>query len=1069
MRIASLLLLALAATGAESLDGRTLELPGGTYAEALRVSLKGGTIRATAPATISGAVTLDALGSGGLDATVIATSLRGVAEDDWRASRPIAGRRRDAQISFPSQAPGTAAERAAWKIGGTDEDWDGFSFQWDGFLRIEHGGTELSTASDDGSRVWLDLDNDGKVDPGEWGVNGWGGGQGTTTRVVHRKLKPGIYRIRVQYEEGGGGNAMSVLWRTKGDTVPVPAEAFRAAAMLAIEGPATLAAPVSGPGNLLLRDGTRLGVAPQVASLTIEGHVALTADLDLTGVDLRFSTDAVLALDGHAVRLGAGLDTGTIDLAGGNLTLGAGRSALRLTGSGTAHVSGEAVVGSLGDGIRVEGGLLRADDRCVGTTVLAAPLTTVLRVADAANGPRDLEAVIDVPAGVPPDLGVGVWRADGQGRWFQRVAPGALAPGLRTVRFALDGMAGLAPEGHGGRWSGDAAADAGAIGLFFFSTAPSAASLAVDARLMPASAAAGAEPRLAELQVPSTARTGMRWEMAVRPEPYPDAPCDPDDFILDLAVVQPDGVIFRVAGFHDEPVTASDRGDIEEFRTAGAPVFHVRFRPRQAGLHRLRLTARWKDRPPLTVDLPGFTADGEPWDGITRVDAQDSRFFSAGGAFVWPAGCNLNSTYDIRSRGALQTKLTPDRGSFTRGAFLERLAAAGGTGCETWLSPWNLGLEWIPKWPGYRGTGRYHPGHAWALDRFLDRAEVLGVRVNLSLFNHGMARAGSGAEEDWEVHPYFRGNGGWLDEPKSLFEDDRAFARQKALFRYLGARYGDSPALLGWKLWAEVNLAQAPRDSVVAWHARASATLGELDPWKHPVTTHWCGDWRNADRDIAAIPTMGYLTIDAYKGDETLIADLLCQSTRDPLRRGLGIASFGKPVLTTEFGGSAGATGIERMRAEHAIGPWAGLVSGHAGSPMLWWFEWIDQEERFGVYGAVNRFIAGEDLRGKEAQCIAPSAYASTALWCRAWSRPGRLLGYLLDQGWGMGGEGRPVAEARVLVGAEVRAGAMTAEWWDADTGAIVTHTEFDHPGGKLELTAPTFSRHLAFKLIRQN
>jgi len=152
-------------------------------------------------------------GSGtALTASFVASSLRGVNEDDWRVTRTITGTRVDTILNQPNQNFGTAAERAANGIGGNDGDWDHFSVQWDGYLRVLTPGTSLLTSSDDGSRVWLDLNDNGLVDPGEWGSNGWGNGQGETMRVVHASLPLGAYRMRVQYEEGDGGNVMRLLW-----------------------------------------------------------------------------------------------------------------------------------------------------------------------------------------------------------------------------------------------------------------------------------------------------------------------------------------------------------------------------------------------------------------------------------------------------------------------------------------------------------------------------------------------------------------------------------------------------------------------------------------------------------------------------------------------------------------------------------------------------------------------------------------------------------------------------------------------------------------------------------------
>lgn len=1063
------------------LDGELITLAPGVTDSSFVIGTKGATFHAEEPATFTGTMALERLGDGGLTASVVAKSLRGVNQDDWRTTQTIAGTRHDPQIDFPTQACGTPADRARFGISGSDTDWDNFSIQWDGWLRVFADGTDLATSSDDGSRMWLDRNGDGKVQPDEWGSNGWGDGQGTTQRTVHHGVAAGTYRIRVQYEEGGGGNSMRMLWNdhTHGTVVGepwriIPLDGLTPAALVAFDGPVTLAGTITGPGTVSCGDGVRVGGTLAVETLRITDMVTLTGDLNPTTTLLDLGTGSRLDLAGHQLtvpRLGG---DGTIALNHGRVILSAGSWSATINGPGELVATGAVRLGGLGDDVRISGGPVRTPERCIARIPLAAPLTTVLPVTEDGSGGRTLEAVIDVPTDAPAGLGVGAWRADRQGRWFQQVHPQRLGPGRHTLRFTLDAEAVLGPEGHRGRWSADAAVGADRVGLFLFADVPSVAPIGVDARLLPIAApGVGGSPRLTDLQLDGVAtdgihaRTGIRWSLGVRPDPYPANPFDPAEFTLELRVTQPNGVVRIFNGFHDEPVQPVDRGDREEFVSTGPASFRVRYRPGQAGRHQLQLTARWRDGRTVVMALPDMLATGAPWDDIVRVDEKDPRFFSAGGKFVWPAGCNLNSTYDVRSRGALQTLLTPDRGSFTREALLARLAAGGGTGCETWLSPWNLGLEWISDWPGFRGTGRYHMGHAWAFDQFLDQAEKLGIRVNVSLFNHGMARDGGGAEEDWRYHPYNKTNGGWLDIPAGLFNDDRAFAQQKQLFRYLAARYGDSPALLGWKLWAEVNLAHAPHDDVVSWHGRASLALHEVDPWNHPVTTHWCGDWHNADLEILALPGMNYGTIDAYHGNETAIAELLNASTRDPLRRSQGLLKTGKPTLVTEFGGSAGGTSQQRMEAEYVIGPWAGLVSGHAGSPMLWWFEWLDQGDRFGIYGAVNRYLAGEDLRGVDAQCVAPQTQGGE-LWCRAWSRPGRMLGYLLDREWGMnGGPGHPITGSSIVISDDAKSGTVHLEWWDADHGKVIAEQTLTHPGGRLAVTVPEFSRHLAFKLWR--
>nr|MBA3687050.1 hypothetical protein [Planctomycetota bacterium] len=446
-------------------------------------------------------------------------------------------------------------------------------------------------------------------------------------------------------------------------------------------------------------------------------------------------------------------------------------------------------------------------------------------------------------------------------------------------------------------------------------------------------------------------------------------------------------------------------------------------------------------------------ASGAASDPYVRIDAADPRYFSLGGDLYWPNGPNLRSVNDARSKDRMRTRLTPDRGIAAYTAFLARAAAGGANAAEVWMSPWNLALEWRADWPGYYGQGRYNEVNAWKLDRVLDLAWERGMRINLVIHNHG--QGSEGADHEWENSAYNIANGGRLKSAAQFFTDEWALAGQERLRRYLVARYADHPAVLGWKLWSEQDLTSGG-DALAGWHQQAAKRWRELDSYDHPITSHWCGDFTHAKADVVA--SLDYVCIDAYHGQDRLITDLLESSTA-------GLAVHRKPTLVTEFGGNwDGAPSDAHMAMEHHCGPWAALVTGHAGAPMLWWFEWIDQHEEWSAYGAIVRFLAGEDLRGG----TKVSLDAGSELWARAISRPGRLLGYLFDRNWArQPAAARARGGERFNVGGSIAAGAMTVEWWDADTGTATGSRRIEHPGGALNLTAPTWRRHLAFKLLR--
>ena len=1034
--------------------------------EPWRIGSDGVVYQAAKPEVLTRPIVFERSGTSGLEATFIARSLRGAREDDWRKTQRIAGTRRDQMVHLPNGACGSEDDRLRFGIAGQPGDWDAFSVQWDGLILIPAGGADLATASDDGSRLWLDRDRDGQAQPEEWGSNGWGNGQGTTLRQVQADVQPGTWAIRLQYEEGGGGNAITLHWRTAGGAwTPVPAAAFARTPVLTVQGPVTFRSPVSGEGELRLGDGAILASAPATGLLAVSGRVALAADLAPDRLRVHLGRDATLALAGRRLACAGLSGSGTVELGGGTLAITASGD-LALRGRGRLETRGDLVLTAIDPEVEIVltgPGSVRSPGRSLVRSNLAAPLATVLELGAVPEDAGTLLVELDGPLA---GAGLMAWRADRHGRWFQRLAEPQLRDGRMGLAIDLSETAEMRPVGHDAAWNALTASESRRAGLLIYADHPLSGTVLADARWLPRRHPTPA-PTLTVLSLPpAQVATGTRVELTALPEPFPQRPLDTDCFALELAVTAPDGTVTTYAGFADQPFHRLDRGDREQLIADGPPRFGVRFRARQAGEHRLRLNARWAGGGSASADLPPLTATGAAWDDIARPDAKDPRFLSAQNRFVWPIGQNLNSTYDVRSRSCLATKLTPDRGSYTREAFLARLIAAGGTGAETWLSPWNLGLEWTDAWAGFHGAGKPNLGNAWALDRYLDLAERHGMRVVLSIFNHGQGRDGSGAEDDWPHHPWRKANGGWLDGPPGLFEDTRALRAQSDLFRYLAARWGDSPAVLTWKLWAEVNLVHAPLPSVRTWHEQAAALFARHDPWRHPVTTHWCGDYNNADPEISALPGIGMLTIDAYHGEGSSIADLLGRSTRDAKRGGGGLASYGKPVLVTEYGGSPGATTPPRLQAELAIGGWSAFVHGHAGTPLMWWFEWIDQGSRYGQFGALRRYTDGEDLRDPAARTVAPSA---GRLWCRAWQRPGRMLGYVLDPAWAAQGTVEAEVENSTLDFGEAAAGAMRLEWWDADLGTVRASHDIVHPGGALRLNVPTFRRHLAFKFWRKN
>jgi hypothetical protein len=147
----------------------------------------------------------------GLTASFVAQSLRGIASQaDWRTTQAISGTRVDEYPVFKKNGWGTLADVGLGAGNGADDNWDNFSVQWDGFISNSVP-LKFATISDDDSRIWIDVNTNGTfaTTAPEYFSNNWGGnGQGATVGAVTSVIPPGMYAIRMQYEDGGGDNSL---------------------------------------------------------------------------------------------------------------------------------------------------------------------------------------------------------------------------------------------------------------------------------------------------------------------------------------------------------------------------------------------------------------------------------------------------------------------------------------------------------------------------------------------------------------------------------------------------------------------------------------------------------------------------------------------------------------------------------------------------------------------------------------------------------------------------------------------------------------------------------------------
>ena len=88
-----------------------------------------------------------------------------------------------------------------------------FSVQWDGVIEVPDDGIRLNTLSENGSRLWIDLDGDGNIQSDrEVFNNGWGIAHDPEVGLPSPPLTAGRYTFRVQYESDSRNSHVKLIW-----------------------------------------------------------------------------------------------------------------------------------------------------------------------------------------------------------------------------------------------------------------------------------------------------------------------------------------------------------------------------------------------------------------------------------------------------------------------------------------------------------------------------------------------------------------------------------------------------------------------------------------------------------------------------------------------------------------------------------------------------------------------------------------------------------------------------------------------------------------------------------------
>jgi hypothetical protein len=259
--------------------------------------------------------------------------------------------------------------------------------------------------------------------------------------------------------------------------------------------------------------------------------------------------------------------------------------------------------------------------------------------------------------------------------------------------------------------------------------------------------------------------------------------------------------------------------------------------------------------------------------------------------------------------------------------MLRSLAAHGGNFFRTWVSAFNLPIDWKKGFNSTRYTPSdeyFNPSAIKKMDRLMDLTDSLHVYIMLTL--------GQGASSIRD--------GGFSPTSADFFVNPKSKERYKNRLRYFIARWGYSTSIGAWELFNEVDNVQfgnknkpISADSIVQWHDEMSAYIKQTDPYNHLVTTSI------SHRDLKGLNSLNGIDFNQkhiYK-NTTSIPGAITKYEDD----------FKKPYVIGEYGFEWDWSKnfdefAPDMDSDFKRGLWYGLFSPTPILPMSWWWEYFD-------------------------------------------------------------------------------------------------------------------------------
>ncbi len=437
-----------------------------------------------------------------------------------------------------------------------------------------------------------------------------------------------------------------------------------------------------------------------------------------------------------------------------------------------------------------------------------------------------------------------------------------------------------------------------------------------------------AQPEIGTITVTGDQVRYNRIDFAIDVNAEFNNPYESDDIRVDMVALSPSGVSITLPCY---------------FQSGSSPEsqWKARFAPREVGTYAVHFE--------LSTDgVAVFSSEAQQ---VNVAEGTGDGFLTAHDNWIF----RFDSGKPFRGIGeniGWESRVWEDD-KYTYEYLVGALADNGGNFFRTWMSPWNLPLEWntVVDTERYSNSDAfYHPQGMTRMDDLVALCEDLDMKIMLTFDWHG----GLQTADRWNINPYNSANGGPAATPAGFFTSTEARSRYKDRLRYIVARWGYSTSIGAWEFFNEIDNAAyngtesslaIPLTAIAEWHDEMSTYLKSIDPYDHIVTTSVSHRELSGLFDVESIDlTQRHI----YRNTNSIPAAIAEMNER-----------YGKPFVVGEFGYDWDWNNINEsigagLDYDFKRGLWYGLFSPTPVLPMSWWWEFFDERGTVEYFAAVR-------------------------------------------------------------------------------------------------------------------